>query len=86
MHRTQYVYMLNNVIAAVSDGSKEEARAVLRHLMKKILDDGNQDGNHYYFKRLVDDLMMNWYDTYKRDGQGVYMPREVAGLPRKRPG
>jgi len=81
MYRGNYVYMLNNVIAAVSDGSKDEARAVLKHLMNQILDDDDK----YYYRRLVDDLMMNWYDTYKRDGKGVYMPRQVAGLPpRKR--
>ena len=76
MHRGQYIHMLNNVVSAVSDGSKEEARAVLYHLMSRIID----DGDNYYYRRLVDDLMMHWYDTYKRDGKGVYMPREVAGL------
>ena len=77
MYRGEYVHMLNNVVAAVSDGSKEESRAVLRHLMTRILDDDDK----YYYRRLVDDLMMHWYDTYKRDGKGIYMPREVANLP-----
>lgn len=81
MYRGQYIRMLNNVVAAVSDGSKEEARAVLKHLMTQILESDDK----YYYRRLVDDLMMHWYDTYKKDGRGIVIPREVAGLKRETP-
>lgn len=74
MDRGEYLQRFNDVIAAVSDSDKEHARAQLRYLVERIL----RDQDDYYFRRLVDDLMVAWYDTYK--GRGPWLPRETAGI------
>ena len=78
MDRGAYVKRFNDLIAAVSDSSKEEARNIMRNIVDRIL----ADKDDYYFRRFCDDIMVAWYDTYKRGGKGPWLPRETAGIPR----
>lgn len=83
MERSEYVKRFNNLIAAVSDSDKESARHFLfQGLVNKLLE--QRDDAH--LKRLCDDLMVAWYDTYKHDGRGPWLPREAAGIPRNNVG
>lgn len=78
MDRGQYVRNFNDLIAAVSDGSKDEARNILRDLVNRLINTKDEE----YMRRLIDDCMCAWYDTYK--GHGPVLPREAAGLLPKR--
>jgi len=79
MERPEYVKRFNDLVAAVSDSDKESARHFLfQGLANRLIEE--RDFNH--LKRLLDDLMVSWYDTYKHDGRGPWLPRESAGIPR----
>lgn len=80
MNSGEYVRMFNDLTAAVSDSKKEDARYFAARITRKIIDD--QDFEK--FTRLVDDMLVAWYDTYK--GKGPWLPREVAGIKRQREG
>lgn len=79
MERSEYVRRFNDLVAAVSDSNKEAARAYLfQGIVNRLIEQKDFD----HLKRLLDDMLVAWYDTYKHDGRGPWLPRESAGIPR----
>lgn len=79
MERSEYIRRFNDLTAAVSDSSREEARHFMQEIRKRCLEDFKA-GSEYNINRLIEDLTFHWYETYRRDGKGPWLPKESAGI------
>lgn len=75
LDRPEFARCMTDMIAAVSNGDKEYAREINRRLVDQILSSPSRE---YWFRRLADEYMMMWFDTYKKNGRGPWVPRNAA--------